>query len=49
MFNVTKYKVMHIGNNPWYQYTMSGESLKSVISEKDIGIQVCENLKPSLQ
>ena len=44
-FNVAKCKVMHIGrHNPRHQYTMDGEPLQSVSVEKDIGIQVCDNL-----
>ena len=49
-FDVAKCKVMHIGrHNPRHQYTMSGEPLQSVSAEKDIGVQVSENLKPGEQ
>ena len=47
-FNVQKCKIMHVGNNnPGYEYKMAGTTLSVVEEEKDIGITVCRNLKPS--
>ena len=49
-FNVGKCKVLHIGrNNPRNDYTMEGQQLKAVEEEKDIGVYVTSNLKPSKQ
>jgi hypothetical protein len=48
-FNV-KCKVMHFGrNNPNYEYEMRGQKLEKVDSERDIGVTVSNNLKPSAQ
>ena len=48
-FNVSKCKVMHVGNrNQKFDYTMQGQVLSSVEQEKDIGITFVETLKPSL-
>jgi hypothetical protein len=47
-FNVAKRKVMHLGrNNPRYEYRMGEEILKTTEEEKDIGVTVTANLKPS--
>ena len=47
-FNVKKCKVMHIGhNNPCLNYVMNGTNLENVLSEKDIGVTITKNLKPS--
>ena len=47
-FNIPKCKVMHIGrNNPRYEYKMAGEKLVVVEEEKDIGVLVQKNMKPS--
>ena len=47
-FNVKKCKVMHIGlRNPGHSYSMNGLPLETVTSEKDIGITITSNLKPS--
>ena len=49
-FNVKKCKVMHIGrSNPKHKYFMNGAELKEVDSEKDIGVCIAANLKPSQQ
>ena len=51
IFNVEKCKVMHLGrNNPRFEYEMTDkdgntEVLKSVEMEKDLGVNVQENLK----
>ena len=47
-FNVKKCKIMHCGrNNPKHSYSIGGETLKVVDSEKDIGVTITSNLKPS--
>jgi hypothetical protein len=50
LFNVPKCKVMHLGHrNPNYEYQMGGQVLSATQEEKDIGVTVTENLKPSAQ
>ena len=49
-FNVKKCKIMHIGRrNPLHQYYMNGTALQVCSSERDIGVHVTDNLKPSTQ
>jgi len=49
-FNISKCKVMHIGrNNPKHQYTMKGHLLVTTEEEKDVGVRMTCNLKPSAQ
>jgi hypothetical protein len=49
-FNVSKCKVMHVGQrNPGQEYTMNGIKLATNTEERDIGVTVCGNLKPSSQ
>ena len=49
-FNVAKCHVMHVGqNNPRHKYHMQGEALKTTEEERDIGVTVTVNLKPSRQ
>ena len=49
-FNTSKCKVMHIGRqNPGFQYRMGDELLTSTELERDIGVLVINNLKPSEQ
>ena len=49
-FNVDKCKVMHFGrNNQKYQYLMNGQPLQTSDCEKDIGVLISSDLKPSLQ
>ena len=49
-FNVKKCKIMHIGpGNPGHRYRMEGEELVEVEEERDIGVVVSKNLKPSRQ
>ena len=49
-FNVSKCKVMHVGrNNQEYEYTMRGQKLEKTDEERDIGVMVTKNLKPSAQ
>ena len=45
-FNVTKCKVLHIGNtNPCRRYKMNGQYLEDVEEEKDLGVLVDNELK----
>jgi hypothetical protein len=47
-FNVEKCKVLHIGsNNNRAQYLMNGQQLSAVNKEKDLGITISSDLKPS--
>ena len=47
-FNIPKCKIMHLGlHNPRNVYTMGGEVLQTVEEEKDIGITITKNLKPT--
>ena len=49
-FNTKKCKVMHVGRtNPRFTYTMEGQTLDTVDSEKDLGITVSYDLKSSYQ
>ena len=48
LFNVSKCKIMHFGGtNQRFAYTMKGEQLEKV--EKDVGVLISSDLKPSLQ
>ena len=50
LFNRGKCKVMHFGkNNTKQQYMMEGHTLESSRQEKDLGVLIDENLKPSAQ
>jgi hypothetical protein len=49
-FNLAKCKVMHVGtHNPGYEYFMRGVRLEETEEERDIGVAVTKNLKPSSQ
>ena len=49
-YNVDKCKVMHVGrSNPGHTYEMSGTNLTATTSERDIGVIVQQNLRPSKQ
>jgi hypothetical protein len=49
-FNVKKCKVMHIGfNNPAQCYSMDNQQLGVTEEERDIGVSMTRNLKPSAQ
>ena len=49
-FNIKKCKVIHMGfNNPRSKYTMRGQALECTKEERDIGIIISEDLKPSAQ
>jgi hypothetical protein len=49
-FNVAKCKIMHFGHeNPGFEYTMSGQKLDTTGEERDIGVMVTKNPRPSAQ
>ena len=49
-FNTSKCKIMHCGkNNRKADYYMEGVKLNSVDSERDIGVYISSNMKPSSQ
>ena len=49
-FNKTKCKVMHVGrNNPRNDYKIGSVLLEKVSEERDLGVHLSDNLKPSLQ
>ena len=49
-FNVDKCKVLHIGKrNDHVQYSMNGQQLSAVTKEKDLGVTISNDLKPSQQ
>ncbi|MCP4268390.1 MAG: hypothetical protein GY777_22910, partial [Candidatus Brocadiaceae bacterium] len=49
-FNIERCKMLHIGNkNQHAQNLMNGIPLKSVDKEKDLGVIISNDLKPSLQ
>ena len=50
LFNRAKCKVMHFGrNNCRQEYTMGGHTLESSRQEKDLGVLIDQNMKPSAQ
>lgn len=50
LFNVGKCKIMHFGaKNQNFKYTMNGQEMEEVDMEKDVGVLVTTNLKPSQQ
>ena len=49
-FNVDKCKVLHLGpKNPNLNYWMDGTQIQSVTQEKDLGVIISDNAKPSEQ
>ena len=49
-FNVDKCKVLHVGrDNNEHQYVMNNVALKSVTEEKDLGVIISKDMKPSKQ
>ena len=47
-FNVDKCRVLHIRNNNQYtKYTTNGSELSKVSHEKDLGVTIGNDLKPS--
>ena len=50
VFNVAKCHIMHLGtHNPGHVYHMDGTRLEVTESERDIGVLVSSNMKPSQQ
>ncbi len=51
LFNLGKYKVMHLGGpkNRRFVYLMGGVRLEVTHEEKDVGVLVTEDLKPTAQ
>ena len=46
--NPSKSKVMHVGrNNPGLSYSIDGQPIDSVTTEKDIGYWISDDLSPS--
>ncbi len=49
-FNVNKCKVMYVGhNNEKHIYSMKGQQLAETEEERDIGVMVSRQMKPSAQ
>jgi len=49
-FNSSKCKVMHMGrNNPSSEYSIQGEAMAAVDQERDLGVIISKDLKPSKQ
>ena len=49
-YNIKKCKVLHVGkNNPRNRYYMNGAELEQTKEEKDLGVWMVDNLKPSKQ
>jgi len=49
-FNTIKCVVMHLGTrNAQHTYVMESQPLEVVTEEKDLGVTVCNNLKPTRQ
>lgn len=47
-FNVDKCHILHLGkNNKGFNYSMNGQALPLSTKEKDLGIQISDNLKPT--
>jgi hypothetical protein len=50
VFNFSKCKVMHVGKkNPRYEYFMRGTQVSTTEEERDVGVLISSNLKPSAQ
>jgi Reverse transcriptase (RNA-dependent DNA polymerase) len=46
-FNVKKCHVLHVGrNNPAHVYKLGGQNLAATNSERDVGVQISDTLKP---
>lgn len=49
-FNESKCKIMHIGrDNPRKDYTIGKTTLEKISEERDLGVYISDDLKPSLQ
>ena len=47
-FNINKCKIMHVGrSNPKFNYQINGVDLTVVEAERDVGVCITSNLKPS--
>ena len=47
-FNVDKCKIVHVGgSNQGFKYEMAGQEIAETDLEKDLGVLVSQNLKPS--
>ncbi len=47
-FNISKLKIMYVGkHNPCYEYTMRGVKLRVTEEERDLGVVITKNFKPS--
>ena len=50
LFNVSKCHILHIGSkNLGFKYSMDGNELVEATEEKDVGVMITTNLKPSTQ
>ena len=50
LFNLGKCKIMHVGRaNKHYNYAMGGTPLETTGEEKDVGVYITDDLKPSRQ
>ena len=50
LFNVGKCHILHVGhNNPMFKYNMDGKEMVEEQQEKDVGVMIATNLKPSAQ
>ena len=50
LFNTSKCHILHIGaKNQKFKYTMGGQVLEEIESEKDVGVMIHHSLKPSMQ
>jgi ribonuclease P/MRP protein subunit RPP40 len=50
LFNVSKCHILHMGQrNQGFKYTMDGNELAKITEEKDVGVMVSTDLKPSIK
>ena len=50
LFNYSKCKILHLGNiNQRYEYQLGNHHLEKTLAEKDVGVYITPDLKPSLQ
>ena len=47
LFNMDKCKVIHLGHNLQYNYTIGGKNLKKTEFEKDHGVHIHESSAPN--
>ena len=49
-FKASKCTIVHFGyDNPGHTYQQNGEELSNSLNEKDLGVIICSNLKPTQQ